>query len=178
MVKLSRRLNESVNLASRDGTDLVYFERIQVKQIISIDLPIGARLPLYNTALGRCLITFLPLQESEVLINSMDSVLTAANAHGQLYKQIEFGHSHGYSLSDEEFTQGLRAAAVPVWNSDNRIAAALSVAVPTFRVSIERLKQTMVPQLYETAKKISLSLGATQDWIEGGWRKTILVRKS
>jgi DNA-binding IclR family transcriptional regulator len=174
MVKLSRQVNETVNLAGRDGLDIVYYERIEVKQIINIDLPLGARLPLYNTALGRCLIAFSPPQEREALITTLDSVLTATNSHLQLSRQIDFGHRHGYTMSDEDFARGLRAIAMPVWNYEPKVVAALNVSVPTSRVSVEDLREKIAPQLFQTTKKLSLSLGAPEKWIEGEWRKIII----
>jgi IclR family pca regulon transcriptional regulator len=174
MAKLSRQVNETVNLAGRDGLDIVYYERIEVKQIINIDLPLGARLPLHNTALGRCLIAFLPPREREALMTSLDSVLTATNSHSQLSGHIEFGHRHGYTISDEDFARGLRAIAMPVWNYELKVVAALNVSVPTSRVSVEDLRNNFSSPLFQTTKKISLSLGAPENWIEGEWRKAII----
>ncbi len=54
---LAGQFNETVNLAVLDGDELVYIERLRTSQIITINLHVESRLPLYNTSLGRALIS-------------------------------------------------------------------------------------------------------------------------
>ena len=55
--ELSARVEETVNMAVLDGHELIYIDRVGTAQIINVNLHVGSHLPLYNTSLGRTLIS-------------------------------------------------------------------------------------------------------------------------
>ena len=59
---LLARVNELVNFAIQDGDELVFVERMKTSsQVVNVNLRPGSHLPLYNTSLGRALISEMPL---------------------------------------------------------------------------------------------------------------------
>ena len=93
---------------------------------------------------------------------SSSSILALRNA-------VRFALENGYAMSNEEFAPGLVSVAMPVWDDNGRIRAAANVALPAFRADAETLER-VVPALAQTARKISLSFGASEKWVDGGWR--------
>ena len=61
----SRELDEAVNLAILDGTEIVYVERIKTQGIFTINLHVGSRLPAYCTSTGKVMLAFLPQKRLE-----------------------------------------------------------------------------------------------------------------
>ena len=63
---------ESVNLAIRDGNEVVYIERMFGDHSLGIRSELGRRGSLHSTALGKAIFSFLPEPERQKLILSYD----------------------------------------------------------------------------------------------------------
>ena len=77
----------------------------------------------------------------------------------ELIRRLETIRDDGYAVNDQELAVGHRSLAVPVFSYNGNVAAALSVSVPTARVSLTDL-QRFLPTLLTAADKISRNLGA------------------
>jgi IclR family pca regulon transcriptional regulator len=170
LTDLSTRVNEMVNLAILDGHELVFVERIRTAQIVNIHLQPGSHLPLYNTALGRVLISEMPQAWLRQYISYLRGDPRAANyvrnGGRKLLSQLKDTRDRGYAVSDNERVEGLRAAAAPIRNRSGKIVASLNILVPSFRVTMSALRQSYLPAALETAAKISATLGFK-------WRQTL-----
>jgi IclR family transcriptional regulator, pca regulon regulatory protein len=173
LMLLFRRLDETVSYGVRDASEVVIADRVATRRVIAVELSIGARLPLHSTSMGRCLIAFLPEDAREALLQDL-SVRQALPAPERLRQAIERAHRDGYALSDEEFAPGLLSVAMPVWDRRKRIVGAANVGVPSFRTTPGELLNRIIPALMEAARNISLSLGASGEWIDGGWHEQII----
>ena len=71
--------------------------------------------------------------------------------------EIEQVRRRGYATMDEENELGMRAVAVPVFNSQGHAFASLATAVPVFRMSMEALV-ALVPLLQAAAAELSARL--------------------
>ena len=67
--------------------------------------------------------------------------------------------SQGYALDLEESEVGLCCAAAPVFAGSGRLAAALSVSGPAFRLGRDALLDQIVPALLSAADDLSRQLG-------------------
>jgi IclR family pca regulon transcriptional regulator len=144
-----------------DGDELVYVERIRTSQIITINMHVGTRLPLYNTSLGRALICEMPeewLSEYMTRLKSDSSAQDYLRKKG-LLKLLQETRTLGYALNDEELVKGLRSVASPIRGASKEIVGAINIAVPSSRVTAADLKRNYVPELLSTAEKISMALG-------------------
>jgi IclR family transcriptional regulator, pca regulon regulatory protein len=161
--ELAGRHNETVNLAVMDGDELIYVERIRTSQIVSINLHVGSRLPLYSTSLGRALISEM---SDEWLRQYMRRVADDPNARKyveeggkKLFQLVRETREKGYALNDEEVAKGLRAISSPIRDRTSEIVAAVCISVPSSRVGVSELRRNFAPDLVETAGRISLALG-------------------
>ena len=50
---LSGKCGETTNMTIRDGKEIVYVVRNKTQQVVSVNLQLGSRLPVYCTALGK-----------------------------------------------------------------------------------------------------------------------------
>jgi len=163
LMDLSRQVKETVNLAVLDGWRLIYIERIKTEQIVNINLHVGSRLELYNTAMGRVLAAF---QDKKWLSQYLKYIKKFPEAkdywknNGQKVLNIlEEVRRLDYAINNEELTPGLRSVATPIRNREGKVVAAVNIAVSSSLYSLTRLKKVLIPPLQKTTQAISSALG-------------------
>jgi len=163
LLELSGLVKETVNLAVLDGWKLIYVERIKTQQIVNINLHVGSRLELYNTAMGRVLAAF---QSEDWLSRYLKYIKQFPEAKdywtddGQKFRKIlDAVRKNEFAINNEELTPGLRSIASPVRNREGGVAAAVNIAVSSSLYSLQRLKQELRPPIRKTTQAISLALG-------------------
>lgn len=185
--ELSARRNETVNLAVLDGDELIYVERIRTSQIVTINLHVGSRLPLYSTSLGRALISEMPerwLYEYIRRIADDPKARQYVQDRGKkLFAALRETRERRYALNDEELVKGLRAISSPIRDRTSEIVAAVCIAAPSSRVTVADLRRTFAPDLVAAADKISLALGYRAEQSDRIWdghrsRRNELVGRS
>jgi DNA-binding IclR family transcriptional regulator len=70
--------------------------------------------------------------------------------------------SLGFAVDDQEYTPGLRCVAVPVYDIDNQVIAALSASIPLMRAHDE-LFEAALRQISLASIAISRALGSHDD---------------
>lgn len=163
LTDLSRQIGETVNLAVLDGWKLIYVERIKTQQIVNINLHVGSRLELYNTAMGRVLAAFQNEDWIPRYLNYLKQLPEAEqywrdNAK-KFLKILEEVRKNNFAINNEELTPGLRSVAAPVRNKEGKVIGAVNIAVSSSVFSLQRLKQKLIPPLQKTTQAISLALG-------------------
>lgn len=164
LLRLSHLVKETVNLAVLDEWKLVYVERIKTHQIININLHVGSRLELYNTAMGRVLAAF---REKEWLDRYVKKYLKKIPEAGpywrdngdKLLKILEEVRENDFAINNQELTPGLLSVASPVRNREGEVIGAVNIAVSSSLYSLERLKKELTLPLRQTTQAISLALG-------------------
>jgi|YelNatPaOPRAMG01_1025707.scaffolds.fasta_scaffold01632_9 DNA-binding IclR family transcriptional regulator len=158
--ELSGRVNETVHLAVREEDEIVYIDKVESKQAIRMYSRVGARAPLYCTALGKCLLAFGPQELIEKWIFKKElppRTESTIKTGEELQKELMEIKRLGYALDREEFEQGVKCIGVPILNKSERAIAAISISIPAFRVTEEKI-QDFIPILLETGEKISKRL--------------------
>jgi IclR family pca regulon transcriptional regulator len=163
LLEASKRSRETVNLTELDDTDVIYVSRFPSRNVISVDILLGARLPAFSTAPGRAMLAFMPTSEAQaVLARSALRPLTPYTLTDQkrIVAALAEIRTRGYALSDQETYLGDLSTAAPVRDHDGRVRAAVNIAVPTPRWSLAQMEQELTPIVVETARAISKALGA------------------
>lgn len=163
---LSVATGETVNLSVLDGTDIVYVDRVATKQILSISLHIGSRLPAYCTSMGKAILGHLPGAEARAVISASVLAPRARNTittEESLLADLALARAVGYALNDEELVDGLRSVAAPVRDRTGRAIAAVNLSVPAARCSCDELRSRFAPTVAETADRISAMIGYRAD---------------
>lgn len=160
-------VQESTSLAVRDGSDLVYIAHAAPRRMMTINVPIGGRDPLYCTALGRVLLA--GQHDDEI-----DRYLTATKfqAHtaatitdpAQLREAVLRVREEGYSLIEDQIEEGLVAMAVPMRDRSGAVVAAMNISAYSPRTTPEGLRVNHLPLLRQTAADIQQEMRAADQF--------------
>lgn len=158
---LSRRLGANGRLAILYGDRVLYLERVNGGPDTTVGEVVGVSVPSHCTALGKTLLAHqepddrkrllecLPLERvTEYTITSVD----------RLTEELDKAKARGYSVEMEEFHLGGACFAAPVFDSQGRIAAAISLSLLASRARGEDA-EAIVEEVKETARKISYRMG-------------------
>jgi IclR family transcriptional regulator, pca regulon regulatory protein len=160
--RVSQELHESCSVATLEGDEIFYVARSKTtSRIMSVDLSVGSRLPAYCTSMGRVLLAALPPQQLEAFLSHAKLVkrtsYTVADA-ASLRELLRTVGTQGYALIDQELEVGLRSIAVPVYNAQHKVVAALNVGTHSSRVSVGDMEKRIFPVLRAAADELGLLL--------------------
>jgi IclR family transcriptional regulator, pca regulon regulatory protein len=161
MEELSQRVHESISAAVLDGEDIVYVARVSTSRILAISLSIGSRLPALWTSMGRVLLSGLPQHELDEFLST--AVMEPPAPRGlrtkeELCTEIRRVRDQGYCLLDQELEQGVRSIAAPLKDRSGRVIAGMNVSAHAGRVTLDRLRGEILPELLGTAAEINRRL--------------------
>jgi len=161
MQELSLAFRETVNLGFWDGRGILHLEKVESREILRMDTPLGSHAPAYCTALGKAILAFLPGHELDAYIAGKKLRVQGPNtitSKRQLREEIMKIRQRGYAVDDEELAPGLRCVAAPVFDHTGRANYAVSVSGPSMRMTGERI-ETIQPLLRSVCAKLSEQLG-------------------
>lgn len=164
MRNLSRMSSENVLLAIRDRNELIYINRVESVASIRVFARVGGRASLHCTAVGKCLVAFLDKEErDELLPNISWTKFTENTITNRVVFEDEIAtiRVNGYAVDNQEHQNMVHCLAAPVWNLGNKVAAAISITAPIFRVPREKLLGWS-DQVMATAAEISAKLGSRE----------------
>lgn len=161
--ELVQLVQESTSIAVRDGGEIVYIAHSAPHRVMTINVPIGGRDPLFCTALGRVLLAAEADDEIDRYLKSSDlhayTDVTLTDPLG-LRAALEEVRGQGYSLVENELEDGLVALAVPVHDADGAVMAAMNVCAYSLRTTPEELVAAGLPLLRETVRKVEAEMRA------------------
>lgn len=155
---LVRKVSESSSIAMLDGNDIVYVLRVPTRQIMTLNLSIGSRLPAALTSMGRVLLSGL---DDKALDAHLKAFLSRNYPSAQpvtletLRASIELVRKQGWAMVRQELETGLISMAAPIRDRNHRIIAAINISsIAEGEESVQRLT-SFLPLLLETAEHIS-----------------------
>jgi IclR family transcriptional regulator, pca regulon regulatory protein len=153
---LSRAVQESASVSVLADGDIVYVARVETSRIMRIDLDIGTRLPAHVTSMGRVLLAGLPPEELDrhLARHGLDD----GPEREVLLRTLARVAAEDYALVDQELEPGLRSIAVPIRMPSGRVDAACNVSTHANRVSVEELRDRILPRLRDAAAAIERDL--------------------
>jgi IclR family transcriptional regulator, pca regulon regulatory protein len=160
--RLAQEVRETVSMGILSGTDVIYIDRVRNRSIVGVVLEVGSRLPAHTVTIGKvlladCLPEDLALFFDKTKLKKI--VPKTISTRENLLAELSVVREQGFAVCDEELAAGLRAAGAPVRNHNGKAIAAINVSGSISTISLERLRNEVVPALVETAKQISLALG-------------------
>jgi IclR family pca regulon transcriptional regulator len=159
---LSLESGETTNMSVRDGAEIVYVARNPTQQIISINLHLGSRLPVYCTSMGKAQLIDLSRAELQALLGPGPFPVRGPKTItrlDRLWAELDTVRQKGHATNDEELAAGLRSVAAPVRDGLGRIVAAINASMPSVRVSRPELESRFAPLVVRTAREVSAALG-------------------
>ncbi len=157
---LAAKFGQPAHLAILDGTDAVYIDKVDTLSNIRLYSQIGRRIPVYCSALGKCLLSGLYEVEIEEIVNrcSFKKLTAKTLEKKELLLQIRAARVNGYAIDDEEHDEGIRCIAAPVLDYRGKVIAAVSIAGSSAAIVPQKDDET-ARILVETARDISKRMG-------------------
>lgn len=122
---------------------------------------IGTRRPVYCSAIGKALVAFLPEPELTELLTSLTferrTSQTITNVD-RFRRELVRVRELGYAVDNEEFEEGLRCLAAPIFNHRGRVIATIGISGPTHRLNSETMP-ALAEAVKDAAAAISRELG-------------------
>jgi len=158
--RVTEESGEATILSVRDGNHHLTVNKVDGPQTFRVTSDPGHLGALHTTSVGKALVAFADDATRRQLVEELelepltDLSITDRDA---FRAEIELVRKRGYATMDEENELGMRAVAVPVFNSQGSAFASLATAVPVFRMSMEALV-ALVPLLQSAAAELSARL--------------------
>ena len=157
--RLQRQFNETVNLAVRDGGEIVYIDMVGSTRLVHAEAKIGSRDPLHCTALGKAILLTLGLSEVD---RTVPRRMLARTPHtitnrDRLLDEIAQSATRQYALDMEENELGACCVAAAIREPGTGSAiAAISISGPSKLMTAETLAR-MGRVLARTARSIQIA---------------------
>ena len=158
--RVTEETGEATILSVRDGHQHLTVNKVDGPQTFRVTSDPGHLGALHTTSVGKALVAFADDATRRQLVEELElEPLTefSITDRAAFRTEIELVRKRGYALMDQENELGMRAVAVPVFNSQGHAFASLATAVPVFRMSVEALV-ALVPLLQSAAAELSARL--------------------
>lgn len=159
--RLAAEVRETCNLNVPDGGTMLYIDRVEAEWPLRLQLPVGTRVPLHCTASGKLYLSTLPQAELRMLLKTLKlerHTQKTCTDPADLERILATVRAEGIGTDDEEFLDGMTAAAVPVVDEEGRLCAVLAVHAPSMRMSLADAR-SHVPALRRAASELAKAMG-------------------
>lgn len=156
------RLDLSVHMGVRDGTDIVYVVSLPSQHRLRSNVSVGTRSPAHANSIGRATLFDLSLADLRALYRGVrmerfsDQTPTTVDA---LYQRISEERRLGFVSWRSAIIPGIATVSAPIRDADGRIVAALNISdyesLPVMQEQNGRVKD----EVLRTAAAVSQRLG-------------------
>ncbi len=168
MVRLRDTFRESVLLGVLDGDSVVLIACEATGREEPEPLPIGLRLPLHASALGKMILACRdPAWQSRLLASGPQKRYTPQTLTDPtaLRSELDLTRARGYALEVDEWHEGAVALAAPIFEIEGQPVGALGVRSRAERMDLPQA-HSLAPALIGAARRISHNAGGQFTSIE------------
>lgn len=158
-------VHENVQLAVRNGLQVMYLEKLAGSTATPTRVRRGGRLPLHATGVGKVLLAYAPSPVAERLLRHGLRRYTpyTVTSHARLQRELNEVRRTGVAFARDELTMGVTSAAAPVRDASGEVVAAISVCCRSLRlrqhhvVAIRTAATSATRQLRELGLLLNIS---------------------
>ena len=136
---------ESVNLAVRDGDNMVYLDIVQSNySMLQLFTRPGVRVPLYATGVGKLFLSQMQDDELDTYLQRSKPIAYTSHTlvkRDRLLTDLQKIRSRGYSVDNQEMEEGVRCVAALIFDHQGKPTAAVSVSGAAMRVTPDRIER-------------------------------------
>ncbi|OXL18935.1 IclR family transcriptional regulator [Psychrobacter sp. DAB_AL32B] len=148
----------SVNLATEIEGEMRYLACYRSPARLSINLQVGSAVPVARTAIGRTFYAVSSPTRQAVITANLKAGLPVDDfqqAQKALIQASQYYETHGYTLSDGDFSTDILAVAVGVFDvTTGHYAYSLNASVPRANWEAEEYAAMIVPKLQVLSESI------------------------
>ncbi|GAA2206907.1 IclR family transcriptional regulator [Nonomuraea monospora] len=147
LLRVSEEFAETVHMATLDGGEVVYVDKVEAVRSITMTSVIGGRNAAHCTGVGKALLAWTyPTDESVKAWAERFGPLSGRTRNtltspAKLATHLDQVRQRGYALDLEENEPGVRCVAVPVFMGRTAPVAAVSVTALKDRMSPARMEE-------------------------------------
>ncbi|MGH2661883.1 MAG: IclR family transcriptional regulator [Actinomycetota bacterium] len=171
--RLAQLTSETAHLGVLDGLEMVYIDKVEGRQAVSMASRLGARGACHSTALGKVLLAARPGEEWARYVEDVGLIRRTHHTfvHAKRFREeLERVRQRGYAIDNVENEDGIRCVAAPIRDHTGEVVAAMSVSGWTVSVTPERIPE-LIPLVTGQAASASAALGCpTGDGAASGTR--------
>ena len=151
---LYEAVRQNVQLAVRDGHEIVYVERLAHPEAVRVFSRVGGRWPLHPTAVGQVLLAHAPAVVQESVLAERLPAFTPRTITDPvvLRRMLAAVRRDGVAVCDGMIDLAALSVAAPVRGEDDSVVAALSVVVPSPSEGGGIEPRTLVPAVRAAAR--------------------------
>lgn len=165
LLELGEISGHTVHLATLDGDQVVYIDKVDSRHAVRMYSRIGKRAPLHCTAVGKVLVSGRPQGQRRDIAERIGYPALTANtittAKRYLAELDQVG-AQGYAVDRNEHEDFIHCIAAPVRDDRDEVVAAVSLSVPDVLLDFDGLLG-LVDDLLRTAGRISAELGCRRE---------------
>ena len=165
LVRLSERTNQPIQFAVPQGGQMVYVDKVEPSQGISLNTTIGGFVVIHTAGVSKAILANLDeASRDRIIANASferynDNTITNKD---ELLQRLEKVRSAGWATDEGEFDVVSNCIAAPVWAQANRVAGAISITSFREKADIPALLAHL-DDLLATTREISHELGWRAD---------------
>ncbi|WP_019925683.1 IclR family transcriptional regulator [Nocardia sp. BMG111209] len=158
MEDLYEATHQNVQLAVRDGVEVMYVEFLAARNAVAVRTRVGARWPLHATGVGLAILAHSPTALLDEVLTHPLAVFTPKTIDNpeRLRRVLAEVRRTGVAISDGQVTLDGYSVAAPVFGPGGTVPAAVSIVVPAG----DTKRATWAPAVRTAANGISRALGA------------------
>ncbi|WP_202411688.1 IclR family transcriptional regulator [Paracandidimonas lactea] len=152
-------IGESCNLTAPMGDAVHYLARVESAEPLRLQLhmEIGSHVPLHCTASGKLFLALAPELQRRQILDRIElpryTPKTLCDRQA-LERELRRIRGQGIGVDDEEFVRGMVAIAVPVYDDNDQVLAAIACHAPTAQRTMAELLGYIAP-MREAAHEMS-----------------------
>ncbi len=147
--RLARECNEALYLAVPRGNDVLMLDMVDTMQQVKIIPLVGNHYPITASSAGHAILASSELQRNKCSLEELAAISTL------LTKTRETGGCIDRGVLGE----GIASLATPLIDAQGKVPGSLCMVGPEFRLTREKIEETLLPQLIEAGIVISSKLG-------------------
>jgi IclR family KDG regulon transcriptional repressor len=139
-----RATGETVQLAVRDGRDVLYIAEVDGTRSIRVVTDIGRRLPCHTASTGKAILACLP--DTEIMRLYRDAPLQRLTTHSvgslsALLKELRAVRRRGYAVDVQETYEGIQCVGAAVYGAGRTAVAGISITMPYSPTNLRRVRE-------------------------------------
>lgn len=158
-------ISEAASLGVLEGGDVLYIERVRAGLTrMGVDIRIGTTIPAISSMIGQSILAYLSPQDLARVAATAPrpgEFSTGPISRAEISRVLGEVRSNGYALSESYYGSGLRVLAVPVLDIDGYPVAAVSVAAPMVRISMDDFRARALEPVRSAAAAIAKAIQAS-----------------
>ncbi|MGG7582106.1 IclR family transcriptional regulator [Rhizobium sp. Nf11,1] len=158
---LRDQAKETANLGMAGDGQITLISQIPSRQIARTLSPIGGRVPMTSSAMGKAILSTYPLDDIEEVVGLRRMIKRTARSivHAvQLQRELHKARIDRYAVDDAESDKNVRCVASVIFDEKAEAVCAISISGQVDRMSADRVRQ-LAPKVIDTALKITQAIG-------------------